>query len=138
MNGLKPKDFRILEDGIQQKLSTFAEGNKPPLHVAEDGATNPSWPRRAARNALSDAFVGTNVFVLVRYQQLHVSRVRLRLGRDRRLCSGTRSRGLGRGLHVQPKSVACGDPEPRSQRRDFRPAQSGRGRRFRALQRSAC
>jgi len=26
INGLKPKDFRVLEDGIQQKMATFGEG----------------------------------------------------------------------------------------------------------------
>ena len=31
INGLKPSDFHIYEDGILQKLSTFAEGaNAPP------------------------------------------------------------------------------------------------------------
>src|SRR5947209_9471977 len=39
VNGLKPKDFRILEDGIVQKVATFAEGNKPPVQVLEDGTT---------------------------------------------------------------------------------------------------
>jgi len=63
VNGLKPKDFRILEDGIQQKLATFAEGNKPPLHVAEDGSTEPVLAKAGEERA-SDAFVGTNVFVL--------------------------------------------------------------------------
>ena len=38
INGLLPKDFRILEDGIPQKLSSFAEGNKPPLEVQADGS----------------------------------------------------------------------------------------------------
>ena len=28
INGLQPKDFRILEDGIPQKLSTFSEGQQ--------------------------------------------------------------------------------------------------------------
>jgi len=64
VNGLKPKDFRILEDGIQQKLSTFAEGNKPPLHVAENGSTEPVIATKSGEERLSDAFVGTNVFVL--------------------------------------------------------------------------
>ena len=41
INGLQPKDFRILEDGIPQKLSSFAEGNKPPLEVEADGSTHP-------------------------------------------------------------------------------------------------
>jgi Ca-activated chloride channel homolog len=69
VNGLKPKDFRILEDGIQQKLNTFGEGDKPPVQLASDGSAKPvtadgsggSGPTEAAR---SDAFVGTNVFVL--------------------------------------------------------------------------
>ena len=30
INGLKPTDFRIFEDGILQKISTFAEGAKAP------------------------------------------------------------------------------------------------------------
>src|ERR1035437_3462227 len=47
INGLKPTDFRILEDGILQQIATFAEGAKAPL-----GMERP------------DAFVGTNVFVL--------------------------------------------------------------------------
>src|SRR5215471_11059920 len=41
INNLKPKDFRILEDGIPQKLNTFGEGNNPPVQVAEDGSTKP-------------------------------------------------------------------------------------------------
>jgi len=36
VNGLKPSDFKILEDGIPQKLSTFSEGNKPPVEIAAD------------------------------------------------------------------------------------------------------
>jgi len=65
VNGLKPSDFRISEDGIQQKLSTFSEGNQPPVEIAADGTSkpiviDPAKPE-ASRN---DAFVGTNVFVL--------------------------------------------------------------------------
>jgi Ca-activated chloride channel homolog len=68
VTGLKHKDFRILEDGIVQKLSTFAEGNRPPMQVLEDGSTQPLVT--AAKGSeqptadRSDAFVGTNVFVL--------------------------------------------------------------------------
>ena len=57
------------EDGIVQKMSTFAEGNKPPVQVMEDGSTQPIWRRarmlwgKCAMDR-SDAFVGTNVFVL--------------------------------------------------------------------------
>jgi Ca-activated chloride channel family protein len=71
INGLKVKDFRILEDGIPQKLNTFAEGNKPPVAIAEDGSAKPivlegnaAGGPGAADEVRSDAFVGTNVFVL--------------------------------------------------------------------------
>jgi Ca-activated chloride channel family protein len=65
INGLKPKDFRILEDGIQQKFNTFAEGNKPPVQIAEDGSAKPILVSEEGKTeGRSDAFVGTNVFVL--------------------------------------------------------------------------
>src|ERR1041385_3374642 len=58
-------DFRILEDNIPQKLNTFAEGNKPPLQIAEDGTTRPATIIDTTNpDSRSDAFVGTNVFVL--------------------------------------------------------------------------
>ena len=41
INGLKPGDFKITEDGIAQKINTFGEGNKPPVQVLEDGSTRP-------------------------------------------------------------------------------------------------
>src|SRR4051812_44467994 len=67
INGLKPSDFRIYEDGILQKVSTFAEGAKAPVAVADDGSTHPLL--EAKKDSLPgmekpDAFVGTNVFVL--------------------------------------------------------------------------
>ena len=69
ITGLKHKDFRILEDGIVQKVSTFAEGNKPPVQIMEDGSTQPIVTANAegegkGPDVRSDAFVGTNVFVL--------------------------------------------------------------------------
>ncbi len=72
INGLKPADFRIAEDGIPQKLNTFGEGNKPPVQVMADGTTHPltitgpetSGESSAPAEVRSDAFVGTNVFVL--------------------------------------------------------------------------
>ncbi len=62
----------MLEDGIVQKIATFAEGNQPPLEVLADGSTRPLIsPTPSARDDIgplselrSDAFVGTNVFVL--------------------------------------------------------------------------
>jgi len=75
VNGLKPSDFRILEDGIQQKLSTFSEGNQPAMQIADNGSLKPIAPAAepeaqqesdgaALINPGTDAFVGTNVFVL--------------------------------------------------------------------------
>jgi len=65
INGLQPKDFRILEDGIPQKLSSFAEGNKPPLEVQPDGSVRPMQVTEQVKvEGRPDAVVGTNVFVL--------------------------------------------------------------------------
>jgi VWFA-related protein len=66
IEGLKPSDFLIKEDGIAQRIVTFAEGAKPPLAVAPDGSMLP-LPERAAELPASekpDAFVGANVFIL--------------------------------------------------------------------------
>jgi VWFA-related protein len=74
---LKPTDFRILEDGIAQKIATFAEGNEAPRRVTESGemvAEAPSAPSAApvagridvaATQPLGEeSLVGTNVFIL--------------------------------------------------------------------------
>ncbi|MEX2260341.1 MAG: VWA domain-containing protein [Bryobacteraceae bacterium] len=71
INGLKPGDFRILEDGIVQKVATFAEGNQPALQIMDDGSARPliaapvgEGPSKPGLDPRADAFVGTNVFVL--------------------------------------------------------------------------
>src|SRR5450759_922292 len=71
INGLKNTDFKVYEDGIAQKMATFAEGAKPPMQVMPDGSTRAlvaGEPAEAPGNPgidlHSDAFVGTNVFVL--------------------------------------------------------------------------
>lgn len=67
INGLKPSDFKIMEDGIAQKVNTFAEGNRPPMQVMEDGTTRPLATAQANEEKggiPTDTFVGTNVFVL--------------------------------------------------------------------------
>ena len=69
INGLKPSDFRILEDGIPQKIATFSEGSKPAVQVLADGQTRPIVPSEEASGPQpgpggTDALVGTNVFVL--------------------------------------------------------------------------
>ena len=75
VNGLKPKDFRVYEDNIQQKVATYAEGNHAPLQVLESGDTKPihlgsgsgdDENAAAGPNVvnLRSAGTGTNVFVL--------------------------------------------------------------------------
>jgi Ca-activated chloride channel family protein len=65
VNGLQPKDFRILEDGIPQKLASFSEGNKPPMEVQSDGSLRPMQISEQGRaEGRPDAVVGTNVFIL--------------------------------------------------------------------------
>lgn len=71
INGLKPSDFKIFEDGILEKISTFADGNKPPVQVMDDGTVRPlitsaggDGSSKPGIDPRSDAFVGTNVFVL--------------------------------------------------------------------------
>jgi Ca-activated chloride channel family protein len=69
VNGLKPSDFRILEDGIKEKLSTFSEGNRPAMQIMDDGSLRPVTPgeqevERTPAGAPIGDFVGTNVFVL--------------------------------------------------------------------------
>ncbi|HVV43850.1 MAG TPA: VWA domain-containing protein [Bryobacteraceae bacterium] len=72
VNGLKPSDFRVTEDGIQQKLATFAEGDRPAMEVGEGGILKPLTPQSPAAVAVAkgsdkaqqDTFAGTSVFVL--------------------------------------------------------------------------
>ena len=74
INGLKPADFRVTEDGIVQKINTFGEGSRPPLQVLDDGSTRalnaaaeaPAGTEGDAKASeqRTGAFVGTNVFVL--------------------------------------------------------------------------
>jgi Ca-activated chloride channel family protein len=74
VNGLKPKDFKIYEDEIPQKMATFAEGNHAPLQVLESGETKPLHLASAANGPggipdpgvidLRSDSAGTNVFVL--------------------------------------------------------------------------
>ncbi len=71
VNGLKPKDFKVYEDNIRQKVATFAEGNHPPVQVLENGETRPIHSANMDGDAsgpnvvdLRSAGTGTNVFVL--------------------------------------------------------------------------
>jgi Ca-activated chloride channel homolog len=78
ISGLRPQDFAVSEDGISQKLATFAEGNEPTrslLTVASDGkpaAGNIKESRGAGQPAsaadapetLGSVVAGANVFIL--------------------------------------------------------------------------
>jgi Ca-activated chloride channel homolog len=67
VNTLKPSDIKIYEDGILQKMNTFAQGVKPPVQLTADGKTLPlveSQPEGGAALERPEAFIGTNVFVL--------------------------------------------------------------------------
>jgi len=66
VNGLKPQDVRILEDGIPQKIRNFGEGNRPPMELDDEGKARPVVvdASPATGEIRPDAFIGTNVFVL--------------------------------------------------------------------------
>lgn len=62
---LKPSEFRVLEDGIPQKIAYFGEGSQAPtaLEGARPGEGG-GGPGGTGIDLASDTFVGTNVFVL--------------------------------------------------------------------------
>jgi VWFA-related protein len=74
VNGLKPKDFVVYEDDITEKLSTFSEGNHPPMQVLDNNELRPLHSGSAEASAggapdpnaidLRSDSSGTNVFVL--------------------------------------------------------------------------
>lgn len=72
VNGLKPKDFKVYEDEIPQKVATFTEGNHAPLQVLANGDTrplhadiNPTDPGSGPGVIdLRQDTAGTNVFIL--------------------------------------------------------------------------
>jgi Ca-activated chloride channel homolog len=71
VTGLTPKDFAIAEDGINEKLATFAEGNEPIMSVAEAAAAKTPSSRLAqdavageSPQTLDSLIAGANVFVL--------------------------------------------------------------------------
>ncbi|MGA9304241.1 MAG: VWA domain-containing protein [Candidatus Sulfotelmatobacter sp.] len=62
ITGLHPEDFVITEDGISEKLATFAEGDAPARSVvaseADDGQTANAPP------SFSSLIAGSNIFIL--------------------------------------------------------------------------
>jgi Ca-activated chloride channel homolog len=74
ITGLRPKDFSIIEDGIVEKIATFAEGNEPAVNLMEPttlkGSPNPASELSKGSsagdppNTLDSLLAGANVFVL--------------------------------------------------------------------------
>jgi Ca-activated chloride channel family protein len=75
VTGLRPEDFVITEDGIQQKLATFGEGNEPTRQLVDAVSTDskPAGPLAESHQAvpqhdpqqtLGSVIAGSNVFVL--------------------------------------------------------------------------
>ncbi len=79
VTGLRPQDFLITEDGIPQKIATFAEGNEPArrlLNLAEnsnavpkEGAVTPASSKESLLPkdpppTLGSLVAGANVFIL--------------------------------------------------------------------------
>jgi len=73
ITGLRPQDFLVTEDGIPQKLATFAEGNEPTRRLVEIaapaqekpvGSANPELPAQASGQTLGSLTAGANVFIL--------------------------------------------------------------------------
>src|SRR6476660_6685632 len=46
VTGLRPSDFIVTEDGIPQKVATFAEGNEPTRRVTSEGSDGKSGDLR--------------------------------------------------------------------------------------------
>ena len=73
ITGLRPPDFVITEDGIKEKLATFAEGNEPArrvVDIAPDGKLSAQGDSAAASagggapQTLGSLVAGANVFIL--------------------------------------------------------------------------
>src|ERR1700722_743220 len=74
ITGLQPGDFSIAEDGIDEKIATFAEGNEPAVSVSDatKSAESPDSARELNKNSsgadsthtLDSLLAGANVFVL--------------------------------------------------------------------------
>lgn len=69
VTGLHPEDFVITEDGIQERIATFEEGNEPARRVESDpGAEPAATPRDKTvgdvTGSLASAIAGSNVYIL--------------------------------------------------------------------------
>jgi Ca-activated chloride channel homolog len=73
ITGLRPQDFQVTEDGIPQKLATFAEGNEPTRRLVDISVPEskppvvpdtPELPAQASGQTLGALTSGANVFIL--------------------------------------------------------------------------
>ncbi len=67
IQGLTPEDFRITEDGVQQTIASFGEGNVAPRRITRTGVRPGPVAGEAELSipeAIAGQLVGTNVFVL--------------------------------------------------------------------------
>ncbi len=76
VTGLRPSDFVVTEDGISQRVATFAEGNEPTRRVTSDGSDGKSGDLRIRGSAgssdqsselgseLGSMMAGADVFIL--------------------------------------------------------------------------
>jgi Ca-activated chloride channel homolog len=62
ITGLHPEDFVITEDGISEKLATFAEGDAPARSVVAPGADDGQMAN--ASPSFSSLIAGSNIFIL--------------------------------------------------------------------------
>jgi Ca-activated chloride channel family protein len=74
ITGLRPKDFAVAEDGITERLATFAEGNEPAFRVVEPaeaeasgtlaGAVTNGSSAGTSPQTLESLINGANVYIL--------------------------------------------------------------------------
>jgi Ca-activated chloride channel homolog len=73
ITGLRPKDFAVVEDGITEKVATFAEGNEPAFRVESTEAEGSGIPAGGPANgspagsspsSFESLITGANVFIL--------------------------------------------------------------------------
>src|SRR6476646_9605802 len=73
ITGLRPEDFVVSEDGINQKIATFGEGSEPTRRILEAAGENKApevagsqamMPGTASTGVLNSLLSGSNVFIL--------------------------------------------------------------------------
>jgi Ca-activated chloride channel homolog len=67
VTGLRPQDFSVSEDGIAQKIATFAEGNEPARKVVDISSSNSKpegQPSAVEPRTLGSLVAGADVFIL--------------------------------------------------------------------------